>query len=280
MASEPRRPRDEVAVALAGPAVSLLLGGAFLALVVPTAGTNLQGAAWWLTRVNFSLAVFNLLPGFPLDGGRVLRGVVWGLTGSLNRATRIAATGGTLIASALIAAGILIGAGGNWGSGLWLAFIGWFLLGAARMSLRQADVTGLLRGRRVAQVMMTDCPRIPPDLTLRQLVDDYILPTGRRCFPVVRDGEVTGVVALEHVRRIPKSVWQTWRVGQVMIPLARLATVGPGDSLERALERLGGEDGQRLAVIEDGRFVGLVGRDSILRFVALLTQLSPAEARS
>ncbi len=158
MKGEPRRPWDELRMALAGPAVSLSLGLAFLALTrMAGGGTPLAGLAAWLARMNLMLAAFNLIPGFPLDGGRVLRALVWAGTRSLTRATQMAATSGQIVAYGFIAWGAFLGFGGNWVNGLWIAFIGWFLLNAAQTSLRHVSLQQMLRGQSASWPATTSC---------------------------------------------------------------------------------------------------------------------------
>lgn len=170
MTREPRRPWHEFAMALAGPAVSLALGIAFLVLSRTVGNaTPVEGLASWLARINLMLAAFNLIPGFPLDGGRVLRALVWATTGSFARATHLAATTGQIVAYGLMAWGVFRGFSGDWVNGIWMAFIGWFLLSTAQTSLRQVTLEQMLRGHTAREVMMVDCPRVPPDLSVRQL---------------------------------------------------------------------------------------------------------------
>lgn len=272
---EPRRPGDEFAMALAGPAVSLVLGLAFLALSrVAGPGTPLEGLASWLGRINLTLAAFNLIPGFPLDGGRVLRALVWGATGSLARATRLAATSGQVVAYGFMAWGLFQGFGGNWVNGIWLIFIAWFLLGAAQTSVRQLTLQELLRGHTAREVMMADCPRVAPDLSIQQLVDDHLLASGRRCFPVVSDGAVVGIVTLADVKRVPRAQWEATPIRRAMTPLDQLKAVRPDESLYNVLERLAAADVNQLPVVENGRFLGIVARDNVLRVIQTKAELA------
>ncbi len=206
LSREPRRPRDEFLIALAGPAASLGLAAGFGALwrVSGTASAPLHALAGWLAMVNLSLALFNLVPGFPLDGGRVFRALVWGLTGDLQRATRIAANLGRIVAFGFIAWGVWQIFAGNWAGGLWIAFIGWFLHNAAAGTYRQTVLDDLLAGHTAREVMLTDCPQVPRRLTLDVLVEQIVLPSGRRCFPVVEEGQLVGLVTLHQIQRVPR----------------------------------------------------------------------------
>lgn len=268
---EPRRPRDELLIALAGPAVSLALAAGFGALwrLGGTVGAPLHALAGWLAMVNLSLALFNLLPGFPLDGGRVFRALVWGLTGDLRRATRIAASLGRIVAFGFIAWGVWQIFAGNWGGGLWIAFIGWFLNNAAAGTYQQTVLEELLAGHTAREVMQTDCPRVQRRLTLDVLVDQIILPSGRRCFPVAEDGQLVGLVTLHQVQEVPRDRWPTTRVEEVMIGRPDLLTVRVDDELATVFERMATEGLNQFPVLEGDRLAGMVTRESLLAFVQL-----------
>lgn len=272
---EPQRPRDEFFIAIAGPAVSVTLGLLFRALhaAVPNPDQPLAALAFWLGWINFSLAFFNLVPGFPLDGGRVLRAIVWGLTGNFQRATQIASIGGRVVAYGFIALGIWIFFSGNWVNGLWLAFIGWFLENAAVSSYRQVALREQLMGVKAREIMMTDCPHVPRNLTLHTLVYDYILKGTRRCFPVVEDGRVFGIITLHHVKTVPQEQWATTTVGQAMTPFEQTKKVRPDQDLFEILEFMTAEDINQVPVVEDGKLVGMISRDRVLAFLTTRAEL-------
>jgi len=273
--AEPKRPRDELLITLAGPATSLVIAALFGALWFLTKDTNqeVSALASWLGGINAILAVFNLIPGFPLDGGRVLRSIVWRITGNLKRATWIASTIGRVVAFLFIFAGILLAFRGYWLNGLWIAFIGWFLENAAVGSYRQVALREMLQGITASEVMMRDCPKVPPSLTLEQLVHEYILYAGRRCFPVVLAEQVQGIITLHHVKEIPKERWATTTVGQVMTPFAQIKKVKPNEELSRVLEIMTSEDVNQLPVVEEGKLVGMVARDNVLAFIKARSEL-------
>lgn len=273
---EPRRARDELLMALAGPAVSLVLGLGFSALGwagPDRVGLKLAAFGSWLGMINLLLAAFNMVPGFPLDGGRVLRAVIWGLTGNFKRATQIAGATGRLASFALIAWGILQVFGGNWADGLWIAFIGWFLHSAATQSVAQVALQDALAGHTAMDVVMTDCPHVPPTMTLDKLVNDVAIPSGRRCFPVVSGERVNGLITLHEVKSIPREKWTSTTVGSAMKLLGQLATVLPDTPLYEVLERMAKADVAQMPVVKDGKLEGMVMRDRILAFLQARSEM-------
>jgi len=276
ISEEPKSARNEFLMALAGPATSLVLAALFGLLWWASALVTaplLQALTSWLAWINLALALFNLIPGFPLDGGRIFRAIVWALTGNLHQATRVATGLGRVVAYGFIFWGILQIFGGNWVGGLWIAFIGWFLENAAKASYRQATFQELLAGHTANEVMMSDCPRIPRGLTLETLVDQVVLPSGRRCFPVVEGDRLSGLLTLHLIKKVPRERWATTRVEEMMIPLADLKTVGPDDDLTTIFERMTTEDVNQFPVMESGRLLGMVARDNVLAFLRARIEL-------
>ena len=275
ISEEPKRAREEFAMALVGPATSLVLAALFglVRVSAGTPGTPLVALATWLSGINLMLAVFNLIPGFPLDGGRVLRSIVWGITGSLRRATQIAAGVGRFVAFGFIFWGIWTIFGGNWVGGLWIAFIGWFLENAATASSQQVALRDVLAGHTASEVMTTDCPHIASSVSIDELVHKQILPTSRRCFPVLDGDRVEGIVTLHHVREVPRDRWAGTSVEQAMTPLEDLKKVRPDDGLFDVLGQMTGEDVNQLPVVDDGKFLGMVSRDTVLAFIQTRSEL-------
>lgn len=275
ISEEPKRAREEFAMALVGPATSfgiaLLFG--LLRLIVGAKSQPLAALATWLGGINAMLGIFNLIPGFPLDGGRVLRSILWGITGSLRKATKAASGVGRLVAFLFIFWGIWMIFGGNWVNGLWIAFIGWFLENAATASAREVAFRELLEGHTASEVMTADCPYVSPDVSVDELVHEYILPTSRRCFPVVEDGHVQGIVTLHHVKEVPRERWTSTTVGKAMTPFDQLQKVNPDEGLYDALRRMATEDVNQLPVVDDGQFLGMVSRDTVLTFIQTRTEL-------
>src|SRR3989442_8031250 len=221
----------------------------------------------WLGVINIALAVFNMIPGFPLDGGRVLRAIIWWITGNASRATRIAARVGQGIAFLFIIVGLFRFFNGAGFGGLWLAFIGWFLLDAARSSYVQQEMVQLLRGVRVGDVMTKECPTVKKDLNLQTFVDDYLLRSGQRCFLVAEDGHNAGLVTAHQVKDVDRDKWPQMTVGEVMLPLSKLHAVKPGTSVSDALEMMSREDVNQLPVVTNNHLDAIASRAHILRLL-------------
>jgi Zn-dependent protease/CBS domain-containing protein len=271
---EPATPGAELRIAIAGPLTSFALAALFGGVRLLAGGVEIVAApAFWLAQINATVALFNLLPGFPLDGGRVLRAIVWRWTGSLDRATRAAALTGRAVATGFIMLGVLMVLRGNVVGGIWIALIGWFLDNAARQSGAQVSTAALLRGVSVAQAMTRQCPRVPGGLSLERLVQDEVLGAGRRCFFVVDADRLRGVLTLGDVKAIPRDRWSLTPVEQVMTPVAKLRSVTPRDDLLVALRSMDEADVAQLPVMEDGELIGAVGREEVLRYIAARAEL-------
>ncbi|MDP2931511.1 MAG: site-2 protease family protein [Chloroflexota bacterium] len=271
---EPKSPRDEFRMALAGPMCSLLLGGIFWAIsYLRGVPEMIPAIAFWLGWINIFLGVFNLIPGFPLDGGRVLRSLLWWRSGNLRGATRAASGIGRGVGYLFIFGGIWFIFTGNWFNGIWLALIGWFLESAAAGSYRQLLMQEMLQGHTVSEIMTRDCLVVPPDLSVEQLVNEHILKSGRRCFPVVRDGHVEGLVSIHDVRAMPREAWPTKRVNEAMIPFDKVKWVTPDQDLASVMSLLTEDDINQLPVVQDHNIVGMIARDNLLSFIRTRTEL-------
>jgi len=269
---EATRPRAEFFIAIVGPLTSLVLAGIFYGLYLLLAGTQQILAAslmQWLARINVILAVFNLIPGFPLDGGRIFRAFVWQRTHDYHRATRIATKVGQGIAYAFIAGGIAIIFAPRllWFNGLWFILIGWFLRDAAIASYQQVLLRDILIGITVRQITDYGCPLIPPDMHLRDVAEQYILPTGRTCFPVVRGAELEGMVTLQQIKKIPRTRWAITPVQDIMTPASKLKTVHVDQDVLSVLQEMEGESIKHIPVIEAGKVVGVINREELIRFL-------------
>jgi Zn-dependent protease len=275
MGEEPKQPQVEFRMALAGPLTSLVLGGIFLAIWHWLGDTSefIKAICFWLGWINIALAAFNLVPGFPLDGGRVLRSLLWWQSHDLRKATRIASNIGRGIGYLLILIGIALIFFGNWINGLWLAFIGWFLENAATSSYRQLALQDILRGHRVSELMTRDCPTIPPQVTIQQLVNDQILTSGRRCFPVVQNDRVLGLITIHDIKGVPREQWPAKTAGEVMTPFANLKSVRPDEDLTTVLKILTEKNINQLIVVEDGKIIGIIARDNLLSFISVRSEL-------
>ena len=273
--AEPAEPKTEFKIAIAGPLTSLVLGVIFICiwLVLPARFEALTAVAFWLGWINLTLAGFNLLPGFPLDGGRVLRSILWWRSGNLRRATRWASNSGRGLGFLIIFAGIWFIFTGLWFNGLWLAFIGWFLITAAGRSYQQVVLQQMLQGHTAADVMRRDCPTVSPDISVDKLVNEHVLPSGQHCLVVAKEGHLQGLVTLQGIRAFPRWQWPQKTVAEVMTPLDQVQQVKPDDDLASVLRILTEHNAEQLPVVEDGNIVGTIGRDNLLSFINLRDRL-------
>ncbi len=269
---EPDSAGQEFQIAAAGPLSSYLLSGCFflLAAIAPH-GTVLNAIGETLGWINLGLATFNLLPGFPLDGGRIFRSIVWGITKNYTRSTRIAARSGQVIAYAMMGLGLFLAvraysSGGDVVGGLWLSFIGWYLLTAARQSYVQVEAHGALEGLRVADIMTSELPSVARDITLEEYGQE-VSRTGRRAHLVVSDGQLAGLMTVEALQAVPRDEWHTTSVQAVMLSRDGLQWAAPEEPALELLERMRNANVEEMAVVNGGNLVGLVTRDSITRVV-------------
>src|SRR5579864_3247456 len=268
---EPDKPRQEVNIAIAGPLASFFLAACFYLAGRFFHGDDLVAASTkWLWEINVALGVFNLVPGFPLDGGRILRGIAWGITKNFQRATQIASTTGKIFAYLMIILGAWQALNGNWVGGLWTAFIGWFLLSAAQESIAQVTIRNAFTGVRAEDIMTRDIPTVPRDISLEEYLQE-VLRTGRRCHIVTGAGTPVGLVTLHAVRNVPRDEWGVTSIQAAMLPLDKLHSASPDEPALGVLERMQSEDINQMPVISDGQIVGMIVRDTILR--ALQTRL-------
>ncbi len=271
---EPKRPLREFTMALVGPLTSLAMGliSLILSFILSGISEPLGASASYLALINIALAIFNLLPGFPMDGGRVLRSIIWKVTGDLKKATRIASKTGQGFAFFLIFIGILQILRGTI-SGFWLVFIGWFLHSAAVRGYHQVMVETMLKGVRAEDLMTRDFEVVPSDLSIQNLVDDYILKKRERVF-VVSDGErLRGIVGLEDVKATPRENWPMTKVGDIMTPEEKLESVSPGADGNEILNSLTAKDIHQVPVIKGEKIEGIICRSDILRYIQLRSEL-------
>ena len=301
MRGEPRSPRAELLMAGVGPVTSLVIGviatvwGSYL--VAPgaldageplgafQAASPLATVLLWLGPLNIMLGVFNLIPGFPLDGGRVLRAALWATTRDYTKATRWAAGIGQAVGLLFILAGVtmMLGAripflGRGLVSGLWIAFIGWFLKSAAAASYSQVMISDLLDDVPVSRLMKRQPVTVDAGVSVAQLVDGYLMATAERAFPVVdaaQGADVNrwlGIVTMEDVRKVPRDLWQTTRVSDIMTSAREVAVASPDETAAGALQKLAARDVEQLPVVDGadgGRLVGLIRRLDIMRWLEL-----------
>ncbi len=274
---EPERPGHEFNIAIAGPAVSAALGGLFYALFLATRG-SLEGVAYlgeWLGRVNGILALGNMIPGFPLDGGRVLRAILWKRTGSFERATNVAAGWGQTVAYALIAfgGGMVMTSHRHLLDGIWTGLIGFFLLSAAQTTSAQMSFRRALKGVTAGDLLTQDCLRVPGSLSIAELVEHYLIKDGARC-ALVTDGErFRGLLTLHEIKRVPREEWEATSLQAVMVPRESLVTVSPETPVSQVLQAMiEGNIGQ-VPVVEGEKLLGMVGRDRLLALVETRLEL-------
>jgi Zn-dependent protease/predicted transcriptional regulator len=255
-------PADEFQIAGIGPVTSLFLAGVFFAIywIGQKAGWSvaITGVAVYLSLWNVALAVFNLLPGFPLDGGRVFRSIVWRITGDAGKATRWASTGGRWLGYLLVAWGVVSLFTGDLLNGLWLVFIGWFLRNAAEAGYQQFVMHAALAGVRAYHAMTRDPETVPADLDLRTLVDEHFMLRRFHAFPVVDAGRPVGLVTLARVKEVPRDEWAGHTVRAVMHPLDEEISVTPATPLTDVLEKISDGDVRRVLVIDQGALVGII----------------------
>ncbi len=289
---EPPSAGVEFFMAIVGPLTSIVLGIIFLllgaatagAFGVPTIGTfsflarlsPVSTLLLWLGPVNIVLGLFNLIPGFPLDGGRVLRSILWAIMNNLRRATQIASWVGQIVAWLFILVGIAMAFGVSipffgtgFISGLWLAFIGWFLNTAAQQSYRQVVVEDILQGVPVEQLMTSHPPSVSPDTLVGELVHKYIMGTDERAFPVVEGDCLAGLVCLEDVRKVPRERWETTTVREIMTPADKLTVASPREDATDAFNDLARTDVRQVPVVQDCHVVGMLRRRDIVRWLQL-----------
>ncbi|HWP43655.1 MAG TPA: site-2 protease family protein [Blastocatellia bacterium] len=289
---EPPSPRTEFLMAIVGPVTSIVLGIIFLFLANASLVASgsivddpiellsrmgpLSTLLMWLGPINILVGLFNLIPGFPLDGGRVLRSILWGITGNLRRATRWASGAGQVIGWLFIITGIamvfgvsvpIFGAGII--GGLWLAFIGWFLNNAAVASYNQLVIQDLLEDIPVSRLMRSDIPAVAPDLPVTSLVYDLIINSDEHAYVVMEQDRMVGIVCVDDVRKTPREAWEISTVAQIMTPADRMAVATPDEDASKALSDLARRDVRQLPVIDNGRLVGLLRRRDIVRWLQM-----------
>ncbi len=272
--SEPPRASAEFWIAIAGPIVSFCLAvAARLLEPVFAPFSPLFALVSYLAMLNGALALFNLIPGFPLDGGRILRAAVWAVTHNFSRATLIAANAGRFFAYLFIFLGVWQVFVGNLINGLWIAFIGWFLESAAASQVQHQVLHGALEGHKVSEMMTPGVTTIPGSMTIDQVVHHYILEGGERNFLVESSGGVAGVLTLGAIKRIPQAEWATSRADQVMLPASGMKAVQPGTEIWRVLEEMERNGLEMIPVVTNGHLEGILTRESIGGYLRILKEL-------
>jgi len=273
---EPPTAGAEFRIAIAGPLSSLGLAALFSGLGAALGeGAVLAAPLAYLGRINLLLALFNLIPGFPLDGGRVLRALLWSLRGDYRDATKWASRAGRVVAYGFIVFGagqILLG--GGLLNGLWIAFIGWFLNNAAESSYQQVVLRDALAGVQARSVMTQGCQTIPGDLQLNRLVEENILAGGQRCFFVADDDAMQGLVTLNNVRGVPRDRRDEVTAGQIMTRIDGILRVDPDEEVWAVLQKMDEADVNQVPVTENGTLLGLITRENLLHTIRLRAELA------
>ena len=273
---EPPSAGAEFRIAIVGPLASLGLALFFEVLFLLDQQIPLLAApSVWLARINLMLALFNMIPGFPLDGGRVLRAAIWHWTGSLYRATQIASSAGQLVALGFNVVGIITIVTGSLFNGLWLIFIGWFLQNAIAANLTHTSLRVLLQDATVAQAMTVNVRRVDYLLPLQRLVDEQVVREGQRLFVVGSEAEAEGVVTLDAINSVPSRQWPFRTAGQVMVALERLPRLAPDAGLLDALKTMDDTRADELLVMDNDRVVGVLAREAIMQLVQVRARMQP-----
>ena len=278
LGAEPDSAKQEFQVAIVGPLTSVALAlvfGIFVAVAWASDALDTPpGAiAQYLAFINLAVAIFNMLPGYPLDGGRVLRAGLWARRGNLLSATKTAAGAGTLIAFGLIAAGVVSILAGNFIGGAWFIVIGWFLRNVSESSYRQQVFRSTLEGTKVSEVIDRGFQAAPPDISLSRLVNDHMLALSQRCVPVVAGEELLGLVTMSDLKRVPQEEWPTTSTFRAMTPREKLHVASPQDDLTLALEAMASNDVHQMPVLEGRLFLGFVTRADVLKLIQIRSEL-------
>ncbi|MGD0230655.1 MAG: site-2 protease family protein [Syntrophorhabdales bacterium] len=281
MAEEPRSPGVEFFMAIAGPLSSFALAGFFYLVVLASAGrisVPVGGVLLYLASINGLLGIFNLLPAFPLDGGRVLRSILWLAKGNLQWATRIASRIGAGFGIAMILMGVLTFMSGNFISGLWWFLIGMFLRNASQMSYRQLLIRRALEGEHVNRFMKPELVTVNPSVTLSQLMDNYVYRYHYKMFPVVESDKLLGVVTIDQLKEVPRDQWNSHTVKEIADTCTEENTIEPSADATKALEKMSRKSASRLMVVDRGKLVGILALRDLLKFLAIKLDFEPTEA--
>jgi Zn-dependent protease len=274
IAREPDTPGAEFRIAIAGPLVSLSLGLLFgLTWLAGQSVPVLAAPSRYLMRINLILALLNMIPGFPLDGGRVLRALVWWVGKDFYRANRIAVFAGRVVAMGFIGLGVYAIFNGQFFNGIWLTFIGLFLQNAAASASSQTVVKRALTGITVSQVMNRNCRIVPALMTINQLVEEQVLTGGQRCFFVADEVGLRGLLTLREITTLPQRKWRYTTAEQVMVPIKKLVKISPSTELISALQKMDDANIAQVPVLEGEDLVGVLSRENIVHYLRTRAEL-------
>lgn len=277
MSEEPANAKTEFLMAIAGPISSVILAvvilGLWLGLIEFGAPVQITGVLFFLWMINLVLVVFNLIPAFPLDGGRVLRSALWGWKGDLRWATRIASRLGLGFGMILIVLGVAQIIFGGMIAGIWWVLIGWFVRSAAKQSYQQVVVREALAGEPVSRFMNPNPVSVPPDMTLQELVEDYVYRYGFALFPVVENERLAGCITVQQVKQLPRESWGDYHVRDALSPCTQENTVSPTEDSVNLLGKMRSTGQSRVMVVDEGQLVGIITLKDLLHFLALKVEL-------
>lgn len=293
---EPPSPKTEFLMAVVGPLTSILLGIGFILLGrqnIPAINTGLTDPMQllrgldplstmllWLGPINILIGFFNLIPGFPLDGGRILRSILWASMDDFRRATRWATAIGQGFGWLMILTGIAMVFGANvpvlgtgLANGIWFAFIGWFLINAASQSYQQVIIEDMLEGVPITRLMREPAPAISPDTPVSTLVYDHVMLGDERAFPILDGDRLLGVVYVENIRDVDRSAWNTTTVKEIMVPEKDLDVVTPQEDAMDAFQKLAHKEMRQIPVVQNGELIGMLRRRDILRWLQVRSEM-------
>ncbi len=277
MKDEPPSPKSELLVAIAGPLVSVLISAVCFGLAqVGQFGDwpiPVTGVLWYLGLINAVLLVFNLIPAFPLDGGRVLRAILWEVRGSLRWATKITSSIGLWFGTVLIVLGVLSLISGNVLGGVWQFIIGMFLRSAAQMSYQQVLIRRALEGEPIGRFMQTQLNTVSPSLTIDRLVEDFVYKHHHKMYPVIINGQVLGCVTIANIKSVPRHQWGSTTVDQILAPLNEENSIDIENDAMQVLSRMSSLNASRLMVTQNGQLMGMIALKDLMDFLSLKIEL-------
>ena len=279
MAEEPRDAKTEFLMAVGGPIASFVLAFVFYQLylfVGRDTPTAVSGVLYYFAFVNLLLGAFNLVPGFPLDGGRMLRAALWGWKKDLRWATRVSAAIGGGFGMALILLGVLVFVQGNFVTGMWYFLIGMFLRNAAGMSYQQLLVRDAIKGESVRRFMNPQIVTVDPGITVARLVSDFVYQSHHKAYPVVQYDRLMGIVSTDQIKTVPPPEWDRRTVHEIMLPSTSDNTIGPDTDVLNAWNRMSRTGKSRLMVVENKKLLGMLALSDLMKFLALKFDLERA----
>jgi len=277
MEDEPPSPKAEFSMAVAGPVTSIVIAAIFYGLSLLAKGSfvpvAIHGVLRYLGFINGLLAAFNLIPAFPLDGGRILRSAIWKSKKNLRQATFITSRIGIGFGFVLIGLGVVSFLFGSFIGGMWWFLIGIFLINAARSSYQQLIVRKALEGEKVSRFMKADPITVPPELSIQELVEDYVYTYHFKLYPVVKNGKLVGCVTTKQVKDVDRSQWDSTTIGDIVTGCSDENSVSPDEDAVKVLGRMNRNSISRLMVVEDSRLLGIIALKDMLKFISTRVEL-------